>query len=127
MKRILVWAIPAAVLLGCAGFGIWLLSLPPAPVMGMAQPVPADEAEAMLRALRPPKAGRPVIAILGANGKTRTETTDYMVPYGILRRAEIADVMALSTVPGAVALYPVFQVEPDATTAQFDARYPAGA
>lgn len=127
MKRILVWAIPAALLLGCAGFGIWLLSLPPAPVMGMAKAVPADEAEAMLRELRPVKAGRPVIAILGANGKTRTETTDYMVPYGILRRAEIADVVALSTGPGAVTLYPAFQVEPDATTAQFDARYPAGA
>src|SRR5690606_1928207 len=56
-----------------------------------------------------------------------TETIDYLLPTGILRRADIADVYLLATAPGPVKLYPVFTVEPDATLAQFDAREPAGA
>jgi transcriptional regulator GlxA family with amidase domain len=36
-------------------------------------------------------------------------------------------VMTLATDPGPVALYPALKVEPDATVAEFDARYPDGA
>jgi transcriptional regulator GlxA family with amidase domain len=56
-----------------------------------------------------------------------TEVTDYVMPAGILRRADLADVVTLATNPGLVALYPALTVEPDATVAEFDGRYPDGA
>ena len=49
------------------------------------------------------------------------------MPYGILRRADVADVVALATEPGPVKLFPALQVEPDATVAEFDAQHPEGA
>ena len=39
------------------------------------------------------------------------------MPYGILRRAEVADVVALATEPESVTLYPALTVEPQATVA----------
>jgi hypothetical protein len=83
------------------------------------------EAAATMAALRPTKRQRPLIAIIGAN--VGTETTDYLIPYGILRRADVADVMPLATEPGPVTLYPAPKVEPQATIAGFDARHPDGA
>ena len=82
-------------------------------------------ADATIAALKPPKRQRPLIAIVGINDAT--ETTDYLMPYGILRRADVADVVALATRPGPMTLFPVLKVEPDATTAQFDAQHPDGA
>jgi transcriptional regulator GlxA family with amidase domain len=111
--------------LGAAGFAGWILSLPPAPGPPAPPPVPAEEMQAALAALKPPKRERPLIAIVGINDAT--EVTDYVMPYGILRRAGVADVMALATGPGPVALYPALRVEPDATVAEFDARHPPGA
>jgi putative intracellular protease/amidase len=75
--------------------------------------------------LKPPKRPRPLIAIIGINDAT--ETTDYLMPYGILRRADIADVVTLATGAGPVTLYPALKVEPHATTAAFDARTGDGA
>jgi transcriptional regulator GlxA family with amidase domain len=66
-----------------------------------------------------------VIAVIAINDTT--ETTDYLMPVGILRRADVADVMGVATQPGAVLLDPALTVEPDATIAEFDARYPDGA
>ena len=66
-----------------------------------------------------------MIAIIGINDAT--ETTDYLMPTGILRRADVADVMLLATGPGRVALYPALTVEPDATVADFNASHPDGA
>jgi putative intracellular protease/amidase len=56
-----------------------------------------------------------------------TETTDYLMPYGILKRADVADVVALGVQPGPVKLFPALEVETDATVAEFDARHPEGA
>ncbi|MGO4677777.1 DJ-1/PfpI family protein [Bosea sp. 2YAB26] len=56
-----------------------------------------------------------------------TETTDYLMPGGILRRADVADVMMLATGPGPVRLFPALVAEPDATIATFDASHPEGA
>lgn len=88
-------------------------------------PIAMDEAAATVAALKPPKRQRPVIAIVGINDAT--ETTDYLMPYGVLRRADIADVVALATKPGPVTLYPALKVEAHATVADFDARQPDGA
>ena len=54
--------------------------------------------------MKPPKRRRPLIAIVGINDAT--EVTDYLMPYGVLRRSGVADVVLLATQPGPVKLYP---------------------
>jgi putative intracellular protease/amidase len=68
---------------------------------------------------------RPVIAVLGDNAAT--ETTDYVVPYGILSESGVAEVVALSTSAGPIRMKPALRMEVQATTREFDDRYPAGA
>jgi len=124
-KRLVLWSgLGVAALIATIGT-IWVLSLPPAPDIGTAPSIAKEETDAMLAALKPPKRRRPLIAILGINDAT--ETTDYLMPYGILRRADVAGVVALATKPGPVMLYPAFKVVPDMTVADFDARYKDGA
>lgn len=84
-----------------------------------------DETARTLAALKPPKRARPVIAVIGANDGT--ETTDYLVPYGVLKRSGVAEVFALSTKSGPVTLMPALTVVPDMTTAAFVRRFPDGA
>jgi transcriptional regulator GlxA family with amidase domain len=114
-----------AILLFLAVGGGWLFSLPASPGADSAPPVPEAELRAMHEALRPPKRQRPLIATIAINDAT--ETTDYLMPYGVLKRADVADIVALATSPGPVKLFPALTVEPDATIAQFDAQYPDGA
>ena len=123
--KTLSWGIALAAAAFLAGGAIWIWSLPLPPAAAAPPPIAQDEAEAMRAALKPPKRARPLIAIIGINDAT--ETTDYVMPYGILRRADVADVMALATGPGPVKLYPALRVAPDATIADFDARHPQGA
>jgi putative intracellular protease/amidase len=111
--------------LGLMGFGGWILSLPAARGSAAQPPIAEAEAAATLAALKPPKRRRPLVAIVGINDAT--ETTDYLMPYGILRRADVADVMTLATQPGPVRLFPALKVVPQATIAQFDAAHPEGA
>jgi len=68
---------------------------------------------------------RPVIAIAAEN--SGTELVDFVVPYGVLARSGIAEVIAVATREGAVTMRPALQIQPQATIAQFDARYPEGA
>ena len=105
MNSRLVWrsGVGVAALLAMTGVA-WLLSLPPAPATSAAPPVAPAETDATIAALKPPKRPRPLIAIVGLNDAT--ETTDYLLPYGILRRADVAEVVALGTAPGPVMLYP---------------------
>lgn len=105
--------------------GTWLFLLPGSPAQGTAPAISKDESEATLAALQPPKRKRPLIAIVGIN--EMSETTDYLMPYGILARADIADVLTLGTQPGPVSLYPALKVQPHATIAEFDAAHPDGA
>lgn len=99
--------------------------LPSRPLLVQAPEVPAKEREATLAALKPSKRDRPLIAILGRNSST--ETTDYLVPFGILKRSGVADVVMLATKPGPVNLFPALKVEPQATIAEFDSQQPDGA
>ena len=112
-------------LLGALGFATWIALLPPRSTAERAQPIPTAEQARILSALAYRGSGRPVVAVVGINDAT--ETTDYLMTYGILRRAGIADVVAVATAPGPVQLYPALKVMPDATTAQFDAHHPGGA
>ena len=124
MRRFIQGALALAAL-ALAGFGAWVFSLPPAAPARAMPAITPDETAAMLAALKPPKRARPLVAVVGLNDAT--ETTDYLVPTGILRRADVADVRLLATGPGPVKLYPALTVQPDATLAQFDARHPEGA
>lgn len=68
---------------------------------------------------------RAVVAVLGFN--PATEVTDYVVPYGILAESGVAEVVALATSEGPVQMSPALRFRPQATTKQFDARFPEGA
>ena len=117
------WRLPLWGGLGAAAVfviigGAWILSLPPSLSARAMPPIAKEEAEATIAALKPPKRQRPLIAIVGINDSS--ETTDYLMPYGILKRADVADVVALATKPGPMKLFPVLTVEPEATVADFD-------
>jgi len=123
LRIVLGILILAAVAAG--GFGGWLISLPGQRQVAEAQPIPRQEHQAALQKLRPRSGKRPVIAIIGINDAT--ETTDFLMPYGILRRADVADVMSVATNEGPVKLYPALSVLPDASISTFDKRFPQGA
>lgn len=120
----LAWVIAAATLAIIAGFGGWMASLPTSGDAAKAPPVPQSEVASMLASLRP-RREHPVVAIMGVNDGT--ETLDYLMPAGILRRSGVADVILLGTGPGPMKLFPALSVQPDATIAEFDASYPDGA
>src|SRR3954471_15281332 len=124
-SRRILWSALGAIVLFAVIAGAWIFLLPPAPSVAAPPAIAQDELDATIAALKPPKRQRPLIAIIGINDAT--ETTDYLMPYGILRRADVADVMTLATAPGPVTLFPTLKVEPQATIAEFDAQHPDGA
>lgn len=124
-SRLALWGGVGIVGLAGAAGGAWILSLPAAHPDSEAPAIAAHETEALLSALKPPARQRPLVAVVGINDAT--ETTDYLMPYGVLRRSGVADVTLLSTTPGPVRLFPVLTVEPHATTTEFDQRHPDGA
>lgn len=97
-------------------------------------PIDAAEHEQTIEAMRPTKRDRPVIAILAHN--EATEITDLLVPYGVLRRADVADVVVVAKSEAPIRLFPIsrfgagpelFTINPQRTLAAFDASYPEGA
>src|SRR5687767_14953943 len=68
---------------------------------------------------------RPVVAVLAYNPST--EVTDYVVPYGILAESRVADVVAVASHEGPIRMSPALRFQAQATTKQFDARFPDGA
>ncbi len=69
---------------------------------------------------------KPVVAVVADNGGT--ELTDFVIPYGVLARSGVAEVMALATGAGPIQMTPAtIRIVPQATIAQFDARFPDGA
>jgi putative intracellular protease/amidase len=114
-----------AALVAALGLALWL-ALPAA--RPRAEPptaiAPAERA-ALLAALRPPKRARPLVAVLGNNGGS--ETTDFVVPLGVLREADVADVVAVGMSAEPIVLMPALRVRPDVDAASFDASHPDGA
>ncbi|MGO4378579.1 DJ-1/PfpI family protein [Pseudoduganella sp. RAF19] len=70
-------------------------------------------------------AERPLIVIVGSN--EHTEISDFMLPYGVLKRADVADVLTASVHEGPIRMSAGPRVQPDASLAEFDRKYPAGA
>lgn len=68
---------------------------------------------------------RPVVAIIGNN--SGTELVDFVVPYGVLMASGAADVVTVSAHPGPLAMRPALRLHAQATTHEFNARYPDGA
>lgn len=68
---------------------------------------------------------RPVIAVVGENHGT--ELTDFVIPYAVLSQSGAAEMVAVATVAGPVTMRPALSLQPEATVAQFDERFPQGA
>jgi len=84
-----------------------------------------EEHQRTIDALRPPKRERPLIAVLADNAGT--ETTDFLVPYGVLVASEVADVVAVAPESGPIELMPALRVAPQQTLESFDEQHPTGA
>lgn len=68
---------------------------------------------------------KPVIAIIGEN--SGTELTDFVIPFGVLTQSGAAEVMTVATQAGPIQMRPAMKVQPQATAADFDSRFPDGA
>lgn len=56
---------------------------------------------------------RPVIAVLAVN--SGTELTDYVIPFGVLSAADVADITTVSTGPGSVTMRPALRTQAQMT------------
>jgi putative intracellular protease/amidase len=91
-----------------------------------ANPTGADTLEsAGLRPFRP-RAGhdRPLVAIVAESAGT--ETTDFIVPYGMLTQSGVAEVITVGTKSGPIQMIPALKIAAETTTSEFDARFPEG-
>lgn len=91
---------------------------------------PAPEAaapDADHLSIGPAKPGhaRPLVVVVGEN--MGAETTDFIVPYGILKASGLFDVRAVSTGAGPITLRASITILADQTLAAFDAASPEGA
>jgi putative intracellular protease/amidase len=100
------------------------LTSPDSPV---ASPAYAQAAVSDHLTLPAPRSGRhrPLVVVVAENDGA--ETTDFVVPYGVLKDSGVADVLALSTGAGPIRLTRGLGILADETIAQFDARESAGA
>lgn len=90
-----------------------------------ARPVPPEEQRQTIAALRPPKRRRPLVAIVADN--RGCETTDLMIPYGVLRRSGLADVAVIAPDVRPIAMMPALSIQPQSTLDAFDLLHPDGA
>lgn len=67
---------------------------------------------------------KPLVAVVGLN--EGTEITDFTIPFGVMSRSGVADVVSVSVRPGPVKMRPLtYQLQADIEA--FDKRYPEGA
>jgi putative intracellular protease/amidase len=93
-----------------------------------AAPASAPATAAIDRLVLPaPKPGRarPLVVVVG--DEAGAETTDFIIPYAVLKESGLAEVRTLSTASGPLKLMMTLKVQPDETTAQFQAAEPRGA
>lgn len=97
--------------------------------LGMASAEPLSAAVAGIDTKIPawtptPGHARPLVAIIGDNAGT--ELTDFVIPYGVFKRAGI-DTVALAIHDGPFRFRPALKAQLDATAKEFDAEHPEGA
>jgi putative intracellular protease/amidase len=68
---------------------------------------------------------RPLVAIVGNN--SGTELVDFVIPYGVLMTADVADVVTVAAHPGPLTMRPALQLRPQLDAHAFNARFPDGA
>jgi putative intracellular protease/amidase len=68
---------------------------------------------------------RPLVAVLGDNAGT--ELTDFVLPYAILSRADVADVKTVALRAGPLRMRPALTLQAETHLVQFDAEHPEGA
>lgn len=68
---------------------------------------------------------RPLIAVVGDN--LMTELVDFVVPYGVLKQADVADVLSVALDEGPMQMMPALRIQPEQSVAAFDRQYPQGA
>ena len=102
------------------------VTLSSALVWGAAPAAPAPGPVSTLN-LPAPKPGhaRPLVVVLADNAGA--ETTDFVIPYGVLKESSAADVLGIATRPGPVKLMLSMTVAADEPTRQFEAQHPEGA
>jgi putative intracellular protease/amidase len=89
------------------------------------EPIAAEEHARTIEGMKPPKRERPLIAVVALN--EGTEVTDFLVPYAVLARSGVADVVAVAPDDGPVTLTPALTIRAHQTLAEFTAAYPDGA
>lgn len=124
-RNLVIGSIAALVLIAAVATPLVLAPGAPAAARPFPAPVAADEQATLIEGLRPSRRERPVIAIATLN--SGTEVSDFLSAYGVLSRADVADLTVVAEKPERVKLYPGFSVDPQSTMAEFDARYPEGA
>lgn len=125
-KRTIFASVGALLLVALVAIPVVLAPGTPAGAMPPAEPVAADEQAAIIEAMRPNRpTDRPVIAIIAWN--QATELSDFFSAYGVLKRADVADVTVVAERAEPVQLYPGPKITPEATIADFDAQHPQGA
>ena len=97
----------------------------PAVAQVPAAPSPAIASERIVPWAPRTGRARPVVAVVGENAGT--ELVDFMIPYAVIADSGVADVVALSTRPGAIRMRPSLRVQPQQTIGEFDATTPLGA
>ncbi len=120
MRKRTIFAGVGALLLLVAVVAVPILLAPGTPAVAMpaAEPMVADEQAAIVAAMRPSRAtDRPVIAIIAWN--QATELSDFFSAYGVLKRADVADVTVVAERAEPVQLYPGPKITPEATIADF--------
>jgi putative intracellular protease/amidase len=99
-----------------------------------ATPIDPSEHARTIEGMGKPRHERPVIAIVALN--EATEITDLMIPYGVLARADVADVTVVAEHTTPVPLYPfsklsqgpeLLKIDPQASMRTFDEQHPDGA
>ena len=90
-----------------------------------AQAASPSPAASTIPAWTPSSVGaQPLVVIAGENGGT--ELTDFVIPFGVLKRAGIRTI-TVAAHKGPLRFRPALKADLDATMAEFDAQHPSGA
>lgn len=84
-------------------------------------------ARAQILTLPAPKPGHAIPLVVVVADSAGAETTDFIIPYAVLRESGVAEVRALSTVRGPIPLHGALTVMADQSMTEFNAARPEGA